>query len=50
MSMKEQAHDALERELEISQWVKAYTLEDVNLGSSEKPRIVKITKDLAISD
>ena len=38
-SMKElqQAHDALERELEISKRVKASTLEDVNLGSPEAP-------------
>ena len=38
-SMKElqQAHDALERELEISKRVKASTLEDVNLGSPDVP-------------
>ena len=51
-SMKElqQARDALERDLEILQRVKASTLEDVNLGSLEAPQIVKIAKDLAIND
>ena len=50
MKELQQARDALERELEISQRVKASTLEDVNLGSSDEPRLVKISKDLAISN
>ena len=43
-SIKElqQARDALNRNLAISQRVKASTLEDVNLDSPAEPRIVKI--------
>ena len=32
-----QARDAFERELAISQWVKASTFETINLGSDENP-------------
>ena len=51
-SLKElqQACEALERELAISQRVKSSTLEDVNLGSPDAPRRIKIAKDLAIND
>ena len=40
-SIKELHHarDAFERELAISQWVKASTLEKVNLGSDTYPRV-----------
>ena len=41
------ARDALDRELAISQRVKALTLEEVNLGSSTEPRTLKIAKNLA---
>ena len=44
------ARDTLERELAISQRVKASTLEDVNLGSPSEPHTVKIAKDLVPSD
>mgnify|MGYP000739397186 CR=1 FL=1 len=40
------ARDLLEHELTISHRVKASTLEDINLGSSTKPRTLKITKAL----
>ena len=45
-SIKElqQARDALERELEISQRVKASTLKDVNLGSPDKHASLKLLK------
>ena len=47
--VKELQHgrDALDRELVISQQVKASTLEEVNLSSSTEPRTLKIAKDLA---
>ena len=38
MEELQQAHDALECESEISQRVKASTLEDLNLGSPDAPR------------
>ena len=40
------ARDALERELAISQRVKASTLESLNLGSDENPRMLKIANNL----
>ena len=40
------ACDAFERELAISQRVKASTLESLNLGSEEKPRTLKIAYNL----
>ena len=40
------AHDAFERELAISERVKASTLESLNLGSEEKPRTLKIAYNL----
>ena len=51
-SIKElqQARDALDRKVAISQRVKGSTLENVNLGSPSEPRTVKIAKDLATSD
>ena len=51
-SLKElqQAQDALDRALAISQRVKASTLEEVNLGSLTEPRTVKIAKYLAATD
>ena len=51
-SVKElqQARDAVDCELAISQRVKASTLEEVNLCSLSEPRQVKIAKDLAIND
>ena len=46
----QQAREALERELAISQGVKASALEDINIGSWEIPRKVKIATDLANND
>ena len=40
------AQEALEREMAISQCVKASTLEEVNLGSTSKPRLVQIAKEM----
>ena len=47
--VKELQHgrDALDRELVMSQQVKASTLEEVNLCSSTEPQTLKIAKDLA---
>ena len=44
------AREALERELAISQRVKAYALEDINISSEETSRTAKIAKDLAHND
>ena len=41
-----QAQEALEREMTISQRVKASQLEEVDLGTTEKPRAVKVAKEL----
>ena len=48
-SIKElqQARDAFDCELAISQHIKASTLEDVNLRSPSEARTIKIAKDLA---
>ena len=48
-SIEELRHtrDALDRELAISQRVKASTLEEINLGSCTEPRTLKIAKALA---
>ena len=40
------ARDAFERELAISQRVKASTLESLNLGSDENPRTLQIANNL----
>ena len=40
------ARDAFERELAISQRVKASTLETINLGSDENPRTLQIANNL----
>ena len=40
------AHDTFERELTISQQVKASTLESLNIGSDENPRTQKIAINL----
>ena len=42
-----QARDAFERELAISQRVKASTLETINLGSDENPRTLQIANNMA---
>ena len=41
-----QAHEALEKELGVSQCVKASTLEEVNLGTVEEPRPVSLDKEM----
>ena len=44
------ARDAFERELAISQRVKASTLETINLGSDENPRTLQIANNLRTSE
>ena len=41
------AHEALEREMTISLRVKASTMEEVNLGTIDDPRLINIAKELA---
>ena len=41
------AREVLERELAISQCVKASTLEKINLGTTTNPRTLKIAKEMA---
>ena len=45
-----QARDAFERELAISQRVKASTLETINLGSDENPRTLQIANNLPTAE
>ena len=40
-------NEELEKEMAISQRVEASTLEEVNLGMSEDPRLVSIAKEFA---
>ena len=42
-----QAHEALEREMAVSQCVKASQLEEVNLGTEEDARAVYIAKEMS---
>ena len=44
------ARDAFERELAISQWVRASTLKMINLGSDENPRTLQIPNNLPTSE
>ena len=44
------AQDGLKRELVISQWVKALTLEEIDLGNIEDPRPIKIAKELTLTE
>ena len=44
------ARDAFERELTISLWVKASTLEALNLGSDENPRTLQIANNLPVDE
>ena len=39
------AREALEREMASSQSVQASTLEEINLGTIEDPRLIKIAKE-----
>ena len=41
-----QAQESLEREMTISQRVKASQLEEVDLGTTDKPRPVNVAKEL----
>ena len=40
------AQEAVEKEMVISQWVKAPTLEEINLGTIEEPRLVNVAKEI----
>ena len=42
----QQAQEALEREMAVSQWVKASQLEEVNLGIDKKTRPVHVAKEM----
>ena len=41
-----QAHEALERELAVSQRVKASTLEELDLDIGEAPQLVQVAKEM----
>ena len=45
-----QAQEALEREMTVSQRVKAFTLEEVNLGTSDTPKPVNIAKEMETAE
>ena len=42
----QQAQESLEREMEVPQQVKASHLEEVNLGTGEAPKPVKVAKEM----
>ena len=44
------ARDTFVGELAISDWVKASTLESLNLGSDENPRTLQITNNLPVGE
>ena len=46
----QQAHEALEREMVVSQRVKASQLEEVNLGTTKDARLVQITKEMTLDN
>ena len=45
-----QAQEALEKEMAVSQRMKASTLEEVNLGTIEEPRSVNVAKEMPLKD